>query len=152
MGAAFALLFVLNVIACVVCLKHRCLLHCDCNAALILPTAAWFAVEASALPAYLGPLVTLTVAELGALVLLVRLVDYHDRWLPIVIGSLALIAALGGLLDLFGLGMAGTVRRAIALTSWALASGLTIASGIALLGYTRLRGQTAGIAPSDPLG
>ncbi|MFM5950877.1 MAG: hypothetical protein ACKOPM_16870 [Novosphingobium sp.] len=152
MIAAYAFLFVLNLTTCVVCLKQRCLLHCDCTAALILPTAAWFAVEAAVLPAYLGPVLTLSIAELGALIMLLRLVDDHDRWLPIIICALALVAAMAGLLDLVGFGMAEPVRRVIALAAWSLASGLTIASGLTLLLDIRRWRPKSGIARRGALG
>jgi hypothetical protein len=152
MIAAYTLILALNIAACVVCLKQRCLLHCDCTAALILPAAAWFAVEASVLPAYLGPSITITIAELSALIMLYRLVDSHDRWLPIVVGALALIATLSGMLNLLGIGMVEVVRRAIALAAWSLATGLTIASGLVLLIHNRLQGPTPVIARRETLG
>ena len=152
MVLAYALLLCLNLATCIVCLKQRCLVHCDCTAALILPSAAWFAAEAAILPAYLGPAITLSLAELAALFLLVRLVDQHERWLPIAVCALALIAAMAGILDLIGLGMAEPVRRAIGLIAWSLASGLSIVSGLTLLLALRLAQAKPGIARTRSLG
>ncbi len=128
MAPAYLFLAFLNTGAFLYCFKRRWLLLSDCAMAVLLPSLGWLGAEAAFLPAFPPPSFTLLLAEAGALVLLLRLVNDQERWLPILICAFSLIATTAALLNFVGLGIPDLARRGISIGCWAIATLLVAAS------------------------
>jgi hypothetical protein len=148
---AYLILLALNVTAFLYSFRKRLLLRCDCAFALILPTAAWLGTELGALPVFPPPAFVLLLSELGALLLLLRLVERHERWLPVLVSAFALIGATAGMLQFIDIGMGDWPRSVVALAAWAAATVLVASITVARALRLRPGRASLGIARPTPL-
>jgi hypothetical protein len=148
---AYLILLASNLAAFLYSFRKRLLLRCDCAFALIMPTAAWFCSEMAALPVFPPPAFVLLLSELGALFLLLRLVERHERWLPVLVCAFALIGATAGVLQFIDLGMGDWPRRVVALAAWSAATVLVASITVARALRLRPGRVSLGIARPTPL-